>query len=178
MAHRVVALERQRERRSGRHEPNQRAEKGPLAMHFVERFGARPGQEHHLGIANLKTFGFQVGDDLPRVSGGDGVWFDNCQGKHGILYRRSLSNGTTSAGRCITLIPAFASAVIFSAAVPDEPEMIAPAWPIPRPGGAVWPGGNPTTGFLVGAFPNSAARRPSVPPTSPVLHSGDGFERG
>jgi hypothetical protein len=29
-----------------------------------------------------------------------------------------------------------------------RPEMIAPAWPIRRPGGAVWPAMKPTTGFF------------------------------
>ena len=36
---------------------------------------------------------------------------------------------------------------IFSSAVPAEPEMIAPAWPMRRPGGAVWPAMKPTTGL-------------------------------
>jgi len=40
-------------------------------------------------------------------------------------------------------------AAIFSAAVPLPPEMIAPAWPMRRPGGAVCPAINPTTGFFM-----------------------------
>ena len=44
-----------------------------------------------------------------------------------------------SAGDSTTRIPAAFKADIFSAAVPLPPEMIAPAWPIRRPGGAVWP---------------------------------------
>ena len=44
-----------------------------------------------------------------------------------------------SAGDSTTRIPASERAFIFSAAVPFPPEMMAPAWPILRPGGAVWP---------------------------------------
>ena len=53
-----------------------------------------------------------------------------------------------SAGLFTTLTPAAVSAAIFSAAVPLPPAMIAPACPIRRPGGAVCPAMNPTTGFL------------------------------
>ena len=53
-----------------------------------------------------------------------------------------------SAGLFTTLTPAAVSAAIFSAAVPLPPAMIAPAWPMRRPGGAVWPAMKPTTGFL------------------------------
>jgi hypothetical protein len=42
-----------------------------------------------------------------------------------------------SAGLFTTRTPAAVSAAIFSAAVPLPPEMIAPAWPMRRPGGAV-----------------------------------------
>ena len=44
--------------------------------------------------------------------------------------------------------PAFWNARIFSAAVPEPPEMIAPAWPMRLPGGAVWPAMNATTGLV------------------------------
>ena len=53
-----------------------------------------------------------------------------------------------SAGLFTTVTPAAVSAAIFSAAVPLPPAMIAPAWPMRRPGGAVWPAMKPTTGFL------------------------------
>ena len=51
-------------------------------------------------------------------------------------------------------MPAASNASIFSAAVPDEPEMIAPAWPMRRPGGAVCPAMKPTTGFVTCALTN------------------------
>src|SRR3954451_8144702 len=44
-------------------------------------------------------------------------------------------------------MPAASIALIFSAAEPDPPEMIAPAWPIRRPGGAVCPAMNAATGL-------------------------------
>jgi hypothetical protein len=53
-----------------------------------------------------------------------------------------------SAGLVTTVMPAFFIAVILAAAVPLPPEMMAPAWPIRRPGGAVCPQMNPTTGLV------------------------------
>ena len=41
------------------------------------------------------------------------------------------------------------------AAVPSPPEMMAPAWPMRRPGGAVCPAMKPTTGFLTWSLMNS-----------------------
>ena len=47
-----------------------------------------------------------------------------------------------------TVMPAASMAAILSDALPDPPEMIAPAWPMRRPGGAVCPAMKPTTGFF------------------------------
>ena len=44
-----------------------------------------------------------------------------------------------SVGLSATVTPASPSASILAWAVPFEPEMMAPAWPIFRPGGAVTP---------------------------------------
>ena len=59
---------------------------------------------------------------------------------------RAYSPATTSAmsspaavGLVATRTPASSSTAIFACAVPFEPEMIAPAWPIFLPGGAVTP---------------------------------------
>ena len=60
-----------------------------------------------------------------------------------------------SAGDLTTVMPASSMAFIFSAAVPSPPEMMAPAWPMRRPGGAVWPAMKPTTGFLTWALMKS-----------------------
>src|SRR5580692_9353889 len=53
-----------------------------------------------------------------------------------------------SAGLWIVRIPAADIALYFSAAVPAPPLIIALAWPMRRPGGAVWPAIKPTTGFF------------------------------
>ncbi len=58
-------------------------------------------------------------------------------------------SSTKSAGRSATAIPQSRNAFIFSAAVPSEPEIMAPACPIRRPGGAVCPAMKPTTGFVI-----------------------------
>ena len=52
-----------------------------------------------------------------------------------------------SAGLSATTMPAARSASFFSAAVPFPPAMIAPAWPMRRPGGAVAPAMNAATGL-------------------------------
>eukprot|EP00446_Apocalathium_sp_SHHI-4_P042040 CAMPEP_0177338724 /NCGR_PEP_ID=MMETSP0368-20130122/25017_1 /TAXON_ID=447022 ORGANISM="Scrippsiella hangoei-like, Strain SHHI-4" /NCGR_SAMPLE_ID=MMETSP0368 /ASSEMBLY_ACC=CAM_ASM_000363 /LENGTH=154 /DNA_ID=CAMNT_0018799753 /DNA_START=123 /DNA_END=583 /DNA_ORIENTATION=+ len=64
-----------------------------------------------------------------------------------------------SAGLCVTWTPAASSALILSWAPPLPPAMMAPAWPMRRPGGAVRPAMKETTGLLVLllAFSHSAA---------------------
>ena len=51
------------------------------------------------------------------------------------------------AGEGDTLIPAASMAAILDSASPLPPEMMAPAWPMRRPGGAVRPAMKPTMGF-------------------------------
>ncbi len=46
------------------------------------------------------------------------------------------------------MIPASCMAASLSSALPEPPEMIAPACPMRRPGGAVCPAIKPTTGLL------------------------------
>src|SRR5207245_9658488 len=87
------------------------------------------------------------------------------------LHTRSRNSGTTSAGRFITEMPARANAAIFSAAVPAEPEIIAPAWPMRRAGGAVWPAMKPITGLGIPCCTNSAACCSSLPPISPITNA-------
>ena len=60
------------------------------------------------------------------------------------------------------MTPARSSAANFSAAVPLPPEMIAPAWPMRLPGGAVTPAMKPTTGFVTCSSMNSAAASSSA----------------
>ena len=56
------------------------------------------------------------------------------------------------AGLSATAICAAFSAAIFDSALPSPPLMIAPACPIRRPGGAVRPAMNATTGFFTFCF--------------------------
>ena len=74
-----------------------------------------------------------------------------------------------SAGLSATAMPAACRAAIFSFAVPLPPLMMAPAWPMRLPGGAVWPAMNAATGFLTYFLTNSAAFSSAVPPISPII---------
>ena len=53
-----------------------------------------------------------------------------------------------SEGVSATAIPASFRAAFLASAVPLPPEIMAPAWPILRPGGAVAPAIKAATGFL------------------------------
>jgi hypothetical protein len=64
--------------------------------------------------------------------------------------------------------PAASSAAILSAAVPWPPLMMAPAWPIRLPGGAVVPAMKPATGFVMCARIQAAASSSALPPISPI----------
>ena len=67
-----------------------------------------------------------------------------------------------SAGLRVTLIPHSSITASFSCAVPLPPEMMAPAWPMRLPGGAVIPAMKPTTGFFMLSLTHCAASpRPS-----------------
>src|SRR6185295_10824256 len=57
-----------------------------------------------------------------------------------------------SASERTVCTPAFSSAANFSFAVPLPPEMIAPAWPIRLPAGAVTPAMYDTTGLITWAL--------------------------
>src|SRR5882757_6672399 len=63
-------------------------------------------------------------------------------------FNFSTSVFPSRAGDGETVIPAASIAALFDAASPLPPEMIAPAWPMRRPGGAVTPAMKPTIGFL------------------------------
>ena len=53
--------------------------------------------------------------------------------------------------------------------MPLPPEIIAPAWPILFPGGAVLPAINPTTGFEICSLTYSDAISSALPPISPII---------
>src|SRR5246500_4060525 len=77
------------------------------------------------------------------------------------------------AGDGETVIPADSIAAVFDPASPLPPEMIAPAWPMRRPGGAVTPAMNPPIGFwrprLASSLRNGAASSSGEPPISPIM---------
>ena len=66
-------------------------------------------------------------------------------------------------------MPAASIAAILSDALPEPPLMMAPAWPMRRPGGAVWPAMKPTTGFFMLALTQAAASSSALPPISPIM---------
>src|SRR5580693_5833728 len=77
------------------------------------------------------------------------------------------------AGDGETLMPADSMAAILESAPPLPPAMMAPAWPMRRPGGAVRPAMKPTMGFLrprlASSFKNCAASSSDEPPISPIM---------
>src|SRR6185437_15147206 len=85
-------------------------------------------------------------------------------------FNFSASVCPSRAGDGETVIPADSIAAALELASPLPPEMIAPAWPMRRPGGAVTPAMNPTIGFLrprlASSFRNCAASSSAEPPIS------------
>src|SRR4051812_2097980 len=74
------------------------------------------------------------------------------------------------AGESAMVMPAPRIASSLCSAPPVPPEMMAPAWPMRRPGGAVVPAMKPTTGFLVlWARRKAAASSSAEPPISPIM---------
>src|ERR1700730_3629791 len=64
-------------------------------------------------------------------------------------YNTDLSSAAISERLRVVLIPHSSMTASFSLAVPLPPEIMAPAWPIRLPGGAVTPAMKPTTGFFM-----------------------------
>src|SRR2546423_15357854 len=83
-------------------------------------------------------------------------------------FSRAINVSAIVAGVSAIAIPAALSASIFPAAVPFPPEMIAPACPMRRPGGAVMPAIKAATGFLQFALIHAAASSSAEPPISPI----------
>src|SRR2546423_11413138 len=81
-------------------------------------------------------------------------------------FSRAINVSAIVAGVSAIAIPAALSASIFPAAVPFPPEMIAPAWPMRRPGGPAKPAINAATRFfplsLIQAARSSSARPPNL----------------
>src|SRR5436190_12628048 len=110
----------------------------------------RDGREHHCDDRGRKPLGLVVEDRAVH------------------LASTSFIRAPMSAGEATTWIPPASRALIFSAAVPRPPAMIAPAWPIRRPGGAVCPAMKATTGFRKWPATKQAASSSAMPPISPI----------
>src|SRR5437762_44573 len=81
----------------------------------------------------------------------------------------SRRSAGSSVGDPATRMPAASSAATLDAAVPDPPEMIAPAWPIRLPSGAVRPAMKATFGIVPRcSAAQAAAVSSAVPPISPM----------
>src|SRR4029077_12129339 len=83
-------------------------------------------------------------------------------------FKAGASVEPRSAGVSTVRMPAAFIAAYLSFAVPCPPEMMAPAWPMRRAGGAVCPAMKPTTGFFMLALIQAAAVSSASPPISPI----------
>ena len=68
-----------------------------------------------------------------------------------------------------TFTPTASRASFLAAAVPEEPDTMAPAWPMVLPSGAVKPATYPTTGLVTLSLMYAAARSSASPPISPII---------
>ena len=81
----------------------------------------------------------QVGPRNAAREGDDAHGRESSDGSGDYAPTASATSWATSVGFVPTRTPTASSASFFASAVPAEPEMIAPAWPIVFPGGAVKP---------------------------------------
>src|SRR5205085_12487023 len=118
----------------------------------------------------------------PRLRFAGGIQYLVCAAAYAYLatlacrvcpFRRSISVVPNEAGLDAMAIPAERMASSLSEALPLPPEMMAPAYPMRRPGGAVTPAMNPAMGFerprLASLLMNSAASSSAEPPISPIM---------
>src|SRR5499426_3624612 len=168
-ADRVVPREDHRQARPLGHERAEALVERALAVDDVEAARVRQRHMDELRRDDREARSLDSGDDLPGDRLGHGVRLDD--GQRALRHRPITLTmvAPMSAGLFTSVAPASSSAFIFSAAVPLPPAMIAPAWPIRRPGGAVWPQMNATIGFLTFALTNAAASSSAVPPISPII---------
>src|SRR5207249_10468489 len=122
-----------------------------------------------LGGEDLEALLLDARQDRAHGAPGHRVRLDD--GERALNAHRPSTLATVapmSAGLRTMVTPAISSAAISSAAVPLPPAMMAPAWPMRRPGGAVWPQTKATTGFVTRLWMKAAASSSAVPPISPI----------
>ena len=166
--HRALRLQDHGHHRARAHELYELVVEGAPAVDRVERPGLGRAQPRHPHGPDGEAGGLQVGDDRAGVTRAHGVGLDYGERPvHASIP--SLTRRTRSTGRSATATPFSLKALTFSSAVPEDPEMIAPACPILLPGGAVRPAMKPTTGFSMLSLTKRAASCSSVPPISPII---------
>src|SRR2546426_6828163 len=167
---RVLPFEDHQDDRPLGHESRQAREERPLAVHGVKPLGLLARELGHLERLHTQARRLDAPDDLADQGARHSIRLDDRESLlgHG-LPRTRATVSPISAGLTTTSSPARRIASIFSAAVPFPPEMIAPACPIRRPAGAVWPAMKPTTGLVMFSRTYRAASSSAVPPISPLM---------
>src|ERR1039458_3509918 len=143
----ILALQRHHDNRPLGHELDQAAIEGALLMDRVETLGLLFGEPCHAQAQNLKARLLNQGQNFTCLPGCHGIGLNN--GKRTFDTHKRLCTFTPkSAGVGQTVMPASSMALILSDALPLPPAIIAPACPMRRPGGAVWPATKPITGLV------------------------------
>src|SRR5262249_30276551 len=109
-----------------------------------KRGGNKPGKGTSAGPAELPLFA-PAGRTFSLFNRSAWQTKDETMNSH---FHISASVLPSRAGDGATLMPAASMAAILDSASPLPPAMIAPAWPMRRPGGAGRPAIKPTIGFL------------------------------
>ncbi len=113
-----------------------------LAYVGLGQFQAEGGEDLDLGLAparlRVDQQSVEVEDDRLDGPAPQGVGRRE-SGDQASFRTTSTMASPASVGLRATVTPAAARASILAWAVPLDPEMMAPAWPIFRPGGAVTP---------------------------------------
>src|SRR5512145_2186619 len=166
---RALALQHHHQAGPLGHEVAEALEESLLAVDGIEAGGVLAGHVNQPRGQDLESGLLDAGHDLAHDALGHRVGLDDGErplAAHPIT-RRTVA--PMSAGLRTSVAPAPSRAFIFSAAVPLPPAMMAPACPMRRPGGAVWPQMKATTGLRTWALMNSAASSSAVPPISPII---------
>ena len=128
---------------------------------------SEPGADGHGAPASLRLSAPPVNHRRIKIGSTAEAAWGRCPYLRRLMARCMAA--PMSAGLWATSMPAASRAAIFSAAVPLPPAMIAPAWPIRLPFGAVRPAMNAATGLVTCSATYAAASSSAVPPISPII---------